>query len=67
LVFPCQYHSTMSLQTHVSSGEWTLGPLVAAVQRQPHPIDMIDNNKVSTFRYEPALWNYHCRSNELKV
>jgi hypothetical protein len=31
---PCQYHSTVALQTHVSSGGWTIGPLVAAVQRR---------------------------------
>jgi hypothetical protein len=31
-VFPCQYHSTVVLHTHISSGGWTLCPLVAAVQ-----------------------------------
>jgi hypothetical protein len=32
-VFPSQYHSTMSLYTHISSGGWTIGLFVAAVQR----------------------------------
>jgi hypothetical protein len=32
-VFLCQYHSTVGLHTHVSSGGQTIGPLVAAVQR----------------------------------
>jgi hypothetical protein len=32
-VFPCQYHSTVVLRTRVSSGGWTIGPLVAAVLR----------------------------------
>jgi hypothetical protein len=32
--FPCQYYSTVALHTHVSSGGWTVGPLVAAVQRR---------------------------------
>jgi hypothetical protein len=31
-VFPCQYHSTVVLHTHISSGRW-ISPLVAAVQR----------------------------------
>jgi hypothetical protein len=31
--FPCQYHSTAALHTHISSAGWTTGPLVAAVQR----------------------------------
>jgi hypothetical protein len=31
-VFPCQYHSTVARHTHVSSGGWTIGQLVAAVQ-----------------------------------
>jgi hypothetical protein len=33
-VFSCHYHSTVTLHTHVSSGGWTIGPLVAAVQRR---------------------------------
>jgi hypothetical protein len=32
-VFPCQYHPTVVLHTHISSGGWTICPLVAAVQR----------------------------------
>jgi hypothetical protein len=32
-VLPRQYHSTMALHSHVSSGGWTIGPLVAAVER----------------------------------
>jgi hypothetical protein len=31
--FSCQYYSTVVLHTHISSGEWTVCPLVAAVQR----------------------------------
>jgi hypothetical protein len=31
--FPCQYNSTVALRTHVSSGGWTIDPLVTAVQR----------------------------------
>jgi hypothetical protein len=38
--FPWQYHSTVELHTHISSGGWKIGPLVAAVQRQSHPIDI---------------------------
>jgi hypothetical protein len=38
-----QYHSTVALYTHTSPGGQAIGPLVAAVQRQSHPIDM---NKV---------------------
>jgi hypothetical protein len=26
-VFPCHYHSTMSLHTHISSGEMNSGPV----------------------------------------
>jgi hypothetical protein len=33
LVFPCQYHSTVALQTHISSGGYAIGSVVAAVQR----------------------------------
>jgi hypothetical protein len=33
LVLPCQYHSTIVLHTHISSGGWTVCPLVVAVQR----------------------------------
>jgi hypothetical protein len=32
-VVPCQYHSTVALHTHVSFLDWTIGLLVAAVQR----------------------------------
>jgi hypothetical protein len=28
-VIPCQYHSTVALHIHISSGGWTIGPLVA--------------------------------------
>jgi hypothetical protein len=38
-VFPCQYHSTVVLNTHVSSVRW-ICPSVAAVQRRKsHPIN----------------------------
>jgi hypothetical protein len=33
-VSPCRYHSTMVLHAHISPGGWTIGPLVAAVQRR---------------------------------
>jgi hypothetical protein len=33
-VFPCQYHSTAALHAYISSGGWTAGLLVAAVQRR---------------------------------
>jgi hypothetical protein len=34
-VFLCLHqHSTMVLHAHISPGGWTIGPLVAAVQRQ---------------------------------
>jgi hypothetical protein len=32
-VFPGQHHSTLTLHTPRSSGRWTVGPLLAAVQR----------------------------------
>jgi hypothetical protein len=44
-VFPCLCHSTVVVFTHISCGGWTLGPLVAAVQRQSHPIDMNKNKE----------------------
>jgi hypothetical protein len=31
--FPSRYHSTMVLHAHISRAGWTIGPLVAAVQR----------------------------------
>jgi hypothetical protein len=31
--FPCHYHSTIAVHTHMLSGGWTLGLLVAVVQR----------------------------------
>jgi hypothetical protein len=31
--FPHQYHSTVALSIHISSGGWKISPLVAAVQR----------------------------------
>jgi hypothetical protein len=32
--FLCQYHCTVALHIHMSSGGWTIDPLVAAVQRR---------------------------------
>jgi hypothetical protein len=32
-VFPCRYRSTMALHAHIPHEGWTVGPLVAAVQR----------------------------------
>jgi hypothetical protein len=37
-VFPSQYHSTIILHTCISSGGWTICPLLAAVQIYSHPI-----------------------------
>jgi hypothetical protein len=31
-VFPYQYHSTVALHSHISSGGWTIDPLAAAVE-----------------------------------
>jgi hypothetical protein len=39
-VFPRQYHSTVVLHTHMSSGRCTIRRLVGAVQRRSYPIDM---------------------------
>jgi hypothetical protein len=33
-VLPCRYHSAVALDAHISPGGWTIGPLVAAVQRR---------------------------------
>jgi hypothetical protein len=35
-VFPCQYNSTVALHAHFSPEGWTIGPVVAAVQRHRH-------------------------------
>jgi hypothetical protein len=32
-LFPCQYHSTVTLHTYISPGGWTIVLLAAAVQR----------------------------------
>jgi hypothetical protein len=32
-ILPCRHHSTIVLHAHKSPGEWTIGPLVAVVQR----------------------------------
>jgi hypothetical protein len=61
--FPCQYHSTVFLHTHISSGGWTVCPLAAAVQRRSLAPSKI--NKKSTigcwgsvhFRCSAALWS----------
>jgi hypothetical protein len=42
--FAFQYHSTVSLHSHISSGGWTTGPLVVrSSETQSHPIDMNNN------------------------
>jgi hypothetical protein len=33
LRFPCQYRSSVALHTQISPGKWTIGLLVASVQR----------------------------------
>jgi hypothetical protein len=59
LVFPCQYHSTMSLHTHISYG----GPLVAAVQKQSHPTDITNmNNYGNKHDLGPATTTMHTSS-----
>jgi hypothetical protein len=50
LVFPCQYHSTVVLHTHIAWG-WRIGSLVAAVQR--HSLTP------STWKM-PLLWDAVC-------
>jgi hypothetical protein len=37
-VFPCQYHSTIALQTHISSGGLTLDPLVTVQRHSVTPL-----------------------------
>jgi hypothetical protein len=55
-VFPCQYQSTAALHAHVPSREWTTGPLLAAVQRQSHPINMKNNmDKFTNYFFELYL------------
>jgi hypothetical protein len=44
LRFPCRHYSTVALHTHTLSRERTIGPLVTAVQRQSHPMDMNSSN-----------------------
>jgi hypothetical protein len=47
LVFPCQYHPTTALHTHLSYENWTTGPLMAAAKRHSlTPMDMNDDDKV---------------------
>jgi hypothetical protein len=44
-VFPCQYHTTIALLTHISPGRQITGPLMAKVETQYHPTEM-NSNKV---------------------
>jgi hypothetical protein len=50
LAFPPSVSFLLGCPYSLSSGGWTIGPLVAAVQRQSHPIDM--NNKHLNLRRE---------------
>jgi hypothetical protein len=53
-IFPCQYHSTVALHTHISSGGWTIGPVVATGQTWSHPISM--NNSLPSMP-RSAKWS----------
>jgi hypothetical protein len=44
--FPCQYHSTVALRTHISPEVRTTGPLVATVKRQSQTIGMNMNMNI---------------------
>jgi hypothetical protein len=57
-VFPCQYHSTVALHTHISSEGWTIGPLVAAVQRH----SLIPSTQATTTR---AILDPECLTSQL--
>jgi hypothetical protein len=51
-VFPCQYHSTVTLHIHISCGGWTVSPLVAAFRRH---------------RITPPTWTTQTSSNIYQV
>jgi hypothetical protein len=44
--FPCRCHSTVALHTHVSRGEWTIGSLVAEIQRRSLTLSTRTTRKV---------------------
>jgi hypothetical protein len=59
--FPCQYHSTAALHSHISPGGRTIDPLVVEVQRQSHSIDMNKNKTTVTWKYAGSLiWIFLC-------
>jgi hypothetical protein len=50
LRFPCQYHSTVALHTHISTWGRTIGLIVAAVQRhEQHEHALIPKTVLNTF------------------
>jgi hypothetical protein len=44
--FPCRCHSTVALHTHVSRGGWTVGSLVAEIQRRSLALSTRTTRKV---------------------
>jgi hypothetical protein len=50
LIFPCQYHSTVPLCTHIQSGGWTISPLVPAVQRHEEEQQLFSHTHVMHFQ-----------------
>jgi hypothetical protein len=59
--FPCQYHSTAALHSPISPGGRTIDPLVVAVQRQSHSIDMNKNKTTVTWTRTRQRWHEHMR------
>jgi hypothetical protein len=53
--FPCQYHSTVALHTHISLGRWTIGLSVAAVQRH----SLIPSTWTTTYHIAANTDCYH--------
>jgi hypothetical protein len=48
-----QYHSTTALHTHISPGGWTIGPLLAAVQR--HSLTTSTRHELHTYTSSTAV------------
>jgi hypothetical protein len=63
--FPLSNHSTMVLDIHISSGGWTIGPLVAAVQR--HGLTHEHDYHAQIFTSEPCFLTLSSRIDELTV
>jgi hypothetical protein len=56
LRFSRQYYSTVALHTDISSGGWTIGLLVAAVQR--HSLTLLTSTWWTTFDEGNTLYNF---------